>query len=89
MKLHLPPYIITVKSFFFNKKTRGMAVYPFIFTKTPNDKIHIAHEKVHLKQQLKGLFIIFYLRYAYYHLRYGYHNNPFEVEAREQSHANT
>jgi hypothetical protein len=63
----------------------GFAFWPFIFTTRPKDKVHIAHEKVHLRQQLRGLLIFFYIRYFYYHWRYGYERNPYEVEAREKS----
>lgn len=41
------------------------------------------HELEHAYQQMRDGRFKFYLKYFYYSLRYGYDNNPYEVEARE------
>jgi len=41
------------------------------------------HEMQHVYQIARLGFVRFYLLYFYYSLRYGYANNPFEVEARK------
>ena len=76
-----PPYIINLPKF--GNKHRGLAFYPFIFIAgEPLDHL-VKHEKVHIKQQLRGWLIGFYVKYLYYNIRYGYWNNPYEVEARQ------
>jgi hypothetical protein len=41
----------------------------------------LRHEAVHLaQQQREGL--AFYPRYAWFHVTRGYHDNPYEIEAR-------
>jgi len=58
------------------------AMWPFIFYKEdPLSRTVLEHEKIHLKQQLKGFLIFFYIKYIYYHIKYGYKNNPYELEA--------
>ena len=49
-----------------------------------NQKL-LAHEQAHLDQYKREGFIKFILKYIYYHCKYGYYNNPFEVEARKLS----
>lgn len=60
-----------------------MAVYPFIFWRSEYviDSMTINHEKIHFEQQKEMLCIFFYILYLYFHLKYGYRNNPFEQEA--------
>ena len=41
------------------------------------------HEGKHWEQYQRMGLLKFYAMYAYYSLRYGYRNNPMEVEARE------
>jgi len=43
------------------------------------------HELIHVEQYKRYGFIGFLIRYIYYLLKYGYYNNPLEVEARERS----
>lgn len=64
---------------------RGLTLWPFIFVNDKTNKGLIEHEKVHIKQQQRGLLIGFYLKYLYYQIRYGYEKNPYEIEAREIS----
>ncbi len=41
----------------------------------------LRHELMHVRQWQRDR-LVFPFRYAWYHLRYGYRNNPYEVEAR-------
>lgn len=43
------------------------------------------HELTHITQVKKDGRIKFCLKYLYYNLRYGYLNNPYEVEARKSA----
>lgn len=43
------------------------------------------HELKHVEQVKAHGSIIFILKYLYYNVRYGYHNNPFEIDARRAS----
>jgi len=83
MKL-FPPYIFEV-TWLKNKpgKTRGLALFPFIFVSIggKEDRSLIEHEKIHIKQQVTHLLVFFYIKYAFYQLVYGYKKNPFEVYA--------
>jgi beta-lactamase regulating signal transducer with metallopeptidase domain len=48
-------------------KINGIALFPFIFIRKPEDrenKILINHEKIHLRQQLELLVIFFYILYV-------------------------
>jgi len=62
-------------------KTRGLAIFPFIFVTDKDDRTLVEHEKIHIKQQITHLLIFFFIKYAIYHLIYGYDKNPFEVYA--------
>lgn len=42
----------------------------------------IRHERKHLEQMARDGKIVFALKYLYWLIRYGYRNNPYEVEAR-------
>ncbi|WP_326984707.1 hypothetical protein VUJ46_09315 [Chryseobacterium sp. MYb264] len=53
-------------------KINGIALFPFIFIRKPEDKennVLINHEKIHLRQQLE-MFIIFF--YIFYSIEYYY-----------------
>jgi len=55
-----------------------------------NVKYVIEHEKVHWKQwQEEGSYTKWLFKYIKYLIRYGYMNNPYEVEARELGSANS
>jgi len=45
------------------------------------------HEQAHWRQYRRMGVLRFYLTYGWYTLRYGYWNNPMEVEAREAENA--
>jgi hypothetical protein len=44
-----------------------------------------AHELIHWEQYLRHGALVYYLRYGWLWLRYGYENHPMEIEARERS----
>lgn len=48
---------------------------------TELDDDTIRHESVHDAQRLRDGFILFTVRYWWWHFRYGYDNNPYEIEA--------
>ncbi len=41
----------------------------------------IKHELVHDQQRLRDGAVLFSLKYLWFHFRYGYHGNPYEIEA--------
>ena len=43
----------------------------------------LSHEKQHVIQWEENGFFKFAVLYLWYSIRYGYYNNPFEVEARK------
>lgn len=43
----------------------------------------IAHELVHVAQIEREGLLKFYAKYLWYNIRYGYKDNPYEIEARE------
>lgn len=49
----------------------------------------IAHEKIHVEQMRREGWLKYRIKYTYYTLRYGYWNNPYEVEAYKVSGAIT
>lgn len=54
----------------------------FIVSERINDERLIRHEQVHWQQAQKLGVVRFYVQYLWFNLRYGYHNNPMEIEAR-------
>ena len=60
---------------------RGITLFPFILTVSPDNKRHMNHERIHIRQQVEMLVIPFYLLYIFWHITRGYKNNPFEIEA--------
>lgn len=87
--MHKPPYIIKVEKFwwiyrkFYGEWLEGLTIYPFIFMLDPKNERLLRHEKVHIDQQIRGWIIGFYIKYFYYNWKYGYDNNPYEIEARK------
>jgi len=77
--MHMPPYVIQVKKLW--GTTNGFAFWPFILVLDESNRTVIEHEKIHIKQQLRGLLIGFYIKYLYYHYTVGYEENPYEKEA--------
>lgn len=68
------------------KRFSGMAITiaPFIFYNGVMSEELKRHELVHIEQVKRLGWIRFYLTYLWYIARYGYKNNPFEVEARNR-----
>ena len=52
----------------------------FIIDTTGSDEV-IAHERVHIKQMNEYGSVWFFIINGYYLHKYGYHGNPFEIEA--------
>ena len=65
-------------------KLNGNAWFPGIaIVRDKSNLTVINHEKIHLQQQLELLYIGFILLYLFYQVKYGYDNNPLEVECNE------
>lgn len=85
--------ILIVSPKFLRKNTNGMTLWPFVIirhTDLKNDTIFLNHERIHLRQQIELLIVVFYLWYSIeflirwfqYKNRYqGYRNISFEREA--------
>lgn len=85
--------MILVLKYLVPKGYVGIAIFPFIFLKHSNlksDNSLINHEKIHLRQQIELLVIIFYLWYSieflirlfvYKNWNSAYKNISFEREA--------
>lgn len=81
-----------------NTKISGITLYPFILLRSPElrrNRILLNHEKIHLRQQLELLIVLFYvwyiLEYLYWYLRLGnahraYQSISFEREAFSYEH---
>jgi hypothetical protein len=64
----------------------GVAIPPFGAWIEPahlNNERLVKHETRHLEQAQEVGVLKWYVLYAWYTLRHGYWNNPFEVDARE------
>lgn len=48
------------------------------------DRRWLKHELVHIDQYKKHGLLKFLFLYVWYSMKYGYYDNPFEVEAREK-----
>ena len=51
----------------------------------PGYELHEAllrHERKHLEQMQRDGKLVYSIKYSYWLLRYGYWNNPYEIEAR-------
>ena len=59
----------------------GITLWPFIIVRPNVSERTMNHERIHLEQQKELWVIPFYLIYLWWSIRYGYYNNPFEVEA--------
>ena len=63
----------------------GIALYPraiYVRAERLHDERLIRHEQAHWAQAQRMGALRFYITYIWYTLRYGYHANPFELEAR-------
>ena len=48
------------------------------------DERWVKHEMAHIDQYRRFGLVRFLLLYTWYSIKYGYRNNPFEIEAREK-----
>lgn len=48
------------------------------------DQRWVKHEMAHIDQYRRYGLVRFLLLYTWYSIKYGYRNNPFEIEAREK-----
>lgn len=46
---------------------------------------HYKHEYCHIKQVRREGRLKFIIKYLYYNIKYGYNNNPYEVEANREA----
>ena len=59
----------------------AITLYPFIFYRFFPTFSMRCHEFIHVKQIQEEGFFKFYIKWAFWTFRYGYQNNPFELEA--------
>lgn len=69
--------VAMIDPFFLNILTIGK---PYTLSES-----HYNHEACHIEQVRRDGRVKFVVKYLYYNLRYGYRNNPYEIEAREIS----
>ncbi len=65
---------------------RGRVLYPFVLFSDPKDKVDdwlFRHEIEHVYQIKREGWIKFHVKYLYFLIRYGYENNPYEIDARK------
>ncbi len=77
--------IVKVADAFNEFNIHAVAIWPWIFVlpEYAGDEKLIRHERKHLDQWKRYLIIAFLPVYLYYHFKYGYWDNPLEVEARD------
>mgnify|MGYP006928180633 CR=1 FL=1 len=64
----------------------GLTLYKWVLVKrSPYLAQNIAHEAEHVRQWVEHGFFPFIIAYAANHIKYGYWNNPFEVQARARA----
>ena len=66
---------------------KGIVLGRRILFSMPAEEIPIwlfRHEVEHAYQQIREGRVLFYLKYFYYSVRYGYHYNPYEIQARDR-----
>lgn len=59
----------------------AVTLYPFIFYRYHPEQSHRLHEYIHVEQIRRLGWMKFYFLWIWYYLKFGYTNNPFEVEA--------
>lgn len=71
-------------------RVKGITIFPFIFLRPTATEININHEKIHIRQQLELLVVLFYVLYfldyaigiiKYRNTRLAYKNITWEKEA--------
>ena len=90
-KVHLGSWLLKAKSWLLRKPgLRGfvspLGVHTRVDPSDPYFNEHIHHETVHLEQVARlGGWLSFLKLYFTYNWKYGYFNNPLEVEARAEA----
>ena len=74
-----------VRWFLLLVKRDAVTIPPFGMYCLPGHEGLEAHEKVHWQQYEQMGLLKFYLKYFWYQIKYGYQNNPMEIEARKGS----
>jgi hypothetical protein len=65
---------------------RGIVIWPTVYLAPPAHAVSpelLKHELTHVYQIMRDGVLLFYLKYFWYRLRFGYHDHPYEVEAHE------
>jgi hypothetical protein len=76
---------VVCKRWFLSDNIKAIVLFGRIwYNGNPTDEL-IRHEWEHFNQIKKMGWLKFYLKYIIYHFKYGYENNPFEMEARRYS----
>lgn len=68
-----------------NRGTAGFVFYPWVMFKRSPEEVTdrlFRHEMEHVYQVQRDGWFTFYLKWLFWTIRYGYRNNPYEVEAR-------
>ena len=85
--------IVIVFKYLIPKGFRGFTFFPFVFLSDKKDKAHtvlLNHERIHIRQQLELLIVLFFIWYGieflvrwiqYKNRREAYYNISFEREA--------
>jgi len=67
------------------RKYIAVTLWDHVFTRLDElEESILRHEEVHVRQWKRHGLLRFAALYVWYHLRYGYWRNPFEVEARSE-----
>lgn len=67
------------------RKYVAVTLWDHVFTRLEHlEESILRHERVHVRQWKQHGPVRFAVLYVWYHLRYGYSRNPFEVEARAE-----
>lgn len=85
-KIYTKPKIYYKKNLPLNFNAQSIPPFGiFISEKEKNNKRLLKHELHHWKEYNKGGAILFYLKYLYQYLIYGYDKMPIEIEARKET----
>lgn len=91
-KAYLPYNIILwiFKKIMCNKDSQVAMIDPFFLNILTLGSTNISeslykHESCHIMQVQRDGRLKFICKYLYYNIKYGYYNNPYEIEARKAS----
>jgi len=75
---------IIYKSRLVRKGYNAWVLFPFMFfrqAKTDVSDTLFRHEFEHVYQVLRDGWLVFYVKWLYWHFRHGYRDNPYEIDA--------